>query len=345
MKKIPMILLLALACVGCAVSSGGKQATRSMEQIYKEEGVPVRVRTLATESFSAYLKYPATLKARLESTAAASIPEVVREVRARVGDHVRKDDVIVSFSQDNANYQQARAARDTAEATYARFKTMYESSNISAQDFDNVKVQYAQATSAFKNMDNIINVKAPIEGYVTALNVQVTDNVYPGAPLFTVSNLDAIEAKLYVTTEEARTVRTGQAALIEEDGQPARGTVTQVSLVMDPLHKAFPVTASFANRGFALTSGITADVSLEVYRAPAIVVKQKELVRQIDTWYAFVVNGDTAQRRALKVGHQDGLRFEVLDGLKPGDKLVTEGARSLNDGTKVRVVSTADNPA
>src|SRR5208337_260627 len=247
--------------------------------------------------------------------------------------------------QDNANYQQARAARDTAEATYARFKTMYESSNISAQDFDNVKVQCAQATSAFRNMDNIINVKAPIEGYVTALNVQVTDNVYPGAPLFTVSNLYAIEAKLYVTTEEARTVRTGQAALIEEDGQSAHGTVTQVSMIMDPQRKAFPVTASFANRGFALTSGITADVALEVYRAPAIVVKQKELVRQIDTWYAFVVTGETVQRRALEIGHQDGLRFEVLDGLKPGDKLVTEGAQSLNDGTKVRVVSAADNPA
>jgi RND family efflux transporter MFP subunit len=346
MKRRAMILLLVLTCMGCAVSSrSGTPASRSMEQIYREDGFPVRVRTLATESFSAYLKYPATLKARLESAAAASIPEVVREVHARVGDHVLKDDVIVSFSQDNANYQQARAARDTAEATYARFRTMYESSNISAQDFDNVKVQYAQATSAFKNMDNIINVKAPIDGYVTALNVQVTDNVYPGAPLFTVSNLDAIEAKLYVTTEEARTVRTGQAALIEEDGQSARGTVTQVSLVMDPQRKAFSVTASFANRGFVLTSGITEDVALEVYHAPAIVVKEKELVRQIDTWCAFVVHGDTAQRRALKIGHQDGLRFEVLDGLKPGDKLVTEGAQGLNDGTKVRVVSTADNPA
>ncbi len=347
MKRIAMVLvlLLALACIGCSASSGGgKQASRSMEQIYKEEGVPVRVRTLATESFSAYLKYPSTLKARLESTATASIPEVVREVHARVGDHVHKDDVIVSLSQDNANYQQAKAARDTAEATYARFKTMYESSNVSAQDFDNVKVQYAQAMSAFKTMDDIVNVKAPIDGYVTALNVQITDNVYPGAPLFTVSNLDAIEAKLYVTAEEVHTVRTGQAALIEEDGQATRGTVTQVSMIMDPQRKAFPVTASFANPGFVLTSGITADVALEVYRAPAIVVKQKELVRQTDTWYAFVVNGDVAQRRTLKVGRQDGLRFEVLDGLKAGDQLVTEGAQSLNDGAKVRVVPPADNP-
>ncbi len=345
MKRIPMMMLVALACVGCS-NSGGKQASRSMEQIYKEEGVPVSVRALATESFSAYLKYPATLKARLESTASASVPEVVRQVNARVGDHVRKDDVIVSFSQENANYQQARAARDTAEATYTRFKSMFESSNISPQDFDNVKVQYAQAKAAFKTMDDIINVKAPIDGYVTRMDVQTSDNVYPGAPLFTVSNLDAIEAKLYVTGDEARMVRTGQAALIAEGDQIMRGTVTQVSLIMDPLRKAFPVTASFTNPRFALTSGITADVALEVYHAPAIVVKQKELVRLTDAWYAFVVNGDIAQRRSLKIGRQDGLRFEVLEGLKAGDQLVTEGAQSLSDGARVRVVTAAaNNPA
>ena len=129
MKRIATIALLALACMGCGVHAGsGKQASRSMEQIYKEDGVPVRVRILATKPFSAYLKYPATLKARLESAAVASIPEVVREVHARIGDHVRKGDVIVSLSQDNANYQQAKAARDAAEATYTRFKTMYDSS-------------------------------------------------------------------------------------------------------------------------------------------------------------------------------------------------------------------------
>jgi membrane fusion protein, multidrug efflux system len=346
MKRTRVILVLgvALAGAGCTPGADRTQAPRSMEQIYRDEGVPVSVRALETESFSAYLKYPATLKARLESTASASVAEVVRQVNACIGDAVHKDDVIVSLSQDNANYQQARAARDTAEATYARFKTMFEGSNISPQDFDNIKVQHAQARAAFKTMDDIVNVKAPIDGYVTRMDVQISDNVSPGAPLFTVSNLGAIEAKLFVSGEEARMVRPGQAARIEEDGRSVPGTVTQVSLIMDAQRRAFPVTASFGNPDFALTSGLTADVALEVYRAPAIVVRQKELVREADTWYAFVVSGDVAQRRALRIGRQDGLRFEVLEGLRAGDLLVTEGAQSLNDSTRVRVVASRRNP-
>jgi membrane fusion protein, multidrug efflux system len=341
---ISMFLLLALFLFGGCSASSKKQgpASRSMESIYEENGVPVRLRTVALEPFAAYLKYPATLKARLESAATASLSEVVRKTNAQVGDYARKDEVIVALSGDNANYQQAKAAFETAEATYARYKAMFESSDISPQDFDNVKVQYAQAKAAFKTMDDIVNVKAPIDGYITRLDAQVSDNVYPGAPLFTVSNLDSIDAKLYVANDEARTVKTGQAALIEEGGQAFRGEVTQVSLIMDPQRKAIPVTASFANRGSFLTGGITTDVSLEVYRSSAIVVKQKEILRQNDTYYAFVVEAGIAKRRELKFGRRDGLSYEVLAGLEPGEKLVVEGAQSLGDGVKVRL---ADAPA
>jgi RND family efflux transporter MFP subunit len=341
MKRfIPVLALALLACASCGGSGKGKQAqpARNMEEIYKEEGVPVRVRKIENETFSAYLKYPATLKAKLESSASASVAEVVREVGHQVGDYVRKDEVVVSLSGDNANYQQAKAALDTAEASYARYKAMFESSDISPQDFDNVKVQYAQAKAAFKTMDDIVNVKAPISGYITRLDARVSDNTYPGAPLFTVSNLDAMEAKLYVTGEEARSVRTGQAALIEEEGRSFRGAVTQVSLIMDSQLKAFPVTASFQNPGSFLTSGITTDVALEVYRAQAIVTAQKELVRQNDKYYAYVVADGVAKRRELKLGRRDGLRYEVLSGLEPGEMLVAEGAQSLDDGAKVRVV-------
>ena len=296
------------------------------------------MRTLSNESFSAYLAYPATLKAKLESVASASVADIVRETRKQVGDYVRKDEVVVALSGDNANYQQAKAALDTAEATYARYKSMFENSNISPQDFDNVKVQHAQAKGAFKTMDDIINVKAPIDGYITRLDAQVSDNVSPGSPLFTVSNLDSIEARLYVSDEEVRKVRRGQAALIEEGGHSLRGAVTQVSMIMDGQRKAFPVTASFSNPNSYLTSGITADVSLEVYRAEAIVVRQKELLRQNDKYFAFVAEGGIAKRRELRLGQRDGLRYEVLEGLKPGESLVAEGAQNLSDGVKVKIV-------
>jgi membrane fusion protein, multidrug efflux system len=338
MKRIAFALALSLlALAACSAPGKAKEAraARNMEEIYKQEGIPVRLRSLAKEPFSAYLKYPATLKAKLESSATASVSEVVREVRRQVGDYVQKDEVVVELSRENANYQQARAALDTAEASYARYKSMFDKSDISPQDFDNVKAQYAQAKAGFKTIDDIVNVKAPIAGYVTRLDARISDNTYPGSPLFTVSNLDSIEARLYVTGEEARMARRGQAALIEEGGRSLRGIVTQVSLIMDGQRKAFPVTASFSNPGSYLTSGVTTDVALEVYSSSAIVVSQKELLRQNDKYYAFVGEEGVAKRRELRLGRREGLRYEVLAGLNPGDELVSEGAQSLVDGVKI----------
>lgn len=338
MKRfVPFLALALILGASCSKDKQAQQA-RNMEEIYKSEGVPVRLRKLEPEAFSVRLKYPATLRARFESSASASIAEVVREVRHQVGDYVRKDEVVVALSGDNANYQQARAAFDTAEASYSRYKAMFERSDISPQDFDNVKVQYAQAKAAFKTMDDIVNVKAPISGRVTRLDARVSDNTYPGAPLFTVSNLDEMEAKLYVTADEARMVRTGQAAIIEEGGSELKGAVTQVSLIMDAQRMAFPVTASFPNPASSLTSGVTTDVALEVYRARAIVVGQKEILRQGEKYYAYVAADGVAKRRELGLGRREGLRFEVLSGLEPGEMLVGEGAQGLEDGLKLRVV-------
>jgi membrane fusion protein, multidrug efflux system len=346
MKRFPPILAVALvACVSCGGKGGQQKSARNMEEIYKDEGVPVRLRKLEPESFSAYLKYPATLKAELESSSSASVSEVVREVRRQVGDFVRKGEVVVALSGDNASYQQARAALDTAEASFARYKSMFDKSDISPQDFDNVKVQYAQAKAAFKTIDDIVNLKAPISGYLTRLDVRVSDNTYPGAPLFTVSDLGAIEAKLYVTGEEARMVKPGQAALIEDGGRSVRGTVTQVSLIMDGQRKAFPVTASFPNPASAFTSGITVDVSLAVYGSRAIVVSQKEIVRRNDRYFAFVSDDGMAKRRELRLGRRDGLRYEVLSGLESGDELVAEGAQALDDGVKLRPVAAIETAA
>jgi multidrug efflux pump subunit AcrA (membrane-fusion protein) len=55
--------------------------------------------------------------------------------------------------------------------------------------------------------------------------------------------------------------------------------------------------------------------------------------------FVFVVEGDNAAKRPIKLGFSDGKNVEVLDGVKPGDALVLLGQRSLTNGQPVRVVS------
>ncbi len=337
-KILPAMVIPILVFTSCA----GKKGTtaKSMEQIYSEEGRPVHVRTIQAQPFSVYLKYPADFKARTQSTAYAKISDVVREISVRVGDHVARDQVVLTFSLDDTAYQRAKMSYENAEAAYNRTKTLFAASGVSKQDFDNAQTQYELAREAYRSASEMIHVKAPIDGYISQLNVQTSANVRPGDALFTVTNHDGFEAYFYVSADEIDDIRTGERALIDGKNETIEGRVTEVSLNMDAEKRAFLVKAFFAGKPKTLVSGMSVDVSVEAYRNEnAVKAGQQELVREGDTWVAYVVKTGKAEKRAVSIGREQGLDYEILGGLEPGDILVTDGAQDLYDGEKVRQIS------
>jgi len=343
MAKIVLSLLGTIALLaGCGSKTAGTTEFESMDQIQRDKGVPVVVREIKPVSFSTQLKYPATFRARSESTASAGLSEVVRKLYVTVGDTVEKDQIVLAFSQDNPSYMQAKANVENAEASFKRSTSLFETKGISQQPYDNARTQYEVAKANFKALDDMINVKAPVPGVVTRLNVQLTDNVKSGDALFTVSDLDILEAKIWISASEIGKVRTGQTASVEWLGKTLDGLVTQVSMIMDPDRKAFMVLAVFRNPGHFLTSGITADVAIRTYRNDAaLVVERREVLREGGKYYAFVAKGDTAERRELVVRGEQGLYLEVSSGLQAGDLLISEGGTLVKQGTKIALVKAA----
>jgi membrane fusion protein, multidrug efflux system len=326
--------------VSCSEESTHFKA-KSIEQIYAKEGRPVQVRTVKPETFSAYLKYPADFRARTQSTAYAKLSDVVRNVYVKVGDHVKRDQIVMGFSLDNSAYQQAKLSFENAEAAYNRTTALYAAAGVSRQDFDNTRTQYELAKENFKSVGEMIQIKAPIDGFITQLNVRISSNVNPGDPLFTVSNQDGFEAYFYVGADEIDNIRTGERAVIEGKNETIEGRVTEVSLIMDPVRKAFPVKAFFAGKPKTLVSGMSVDISVEAYRNDqSVIVNQKELVREGDIWVAYIVKDGKAVRKELVTGHEQGLKYEIAGGLTAGDVLVTEGAQNLSDREKVKITET-----
>jgi membrane fusion protein, multidrug efflux system len=310
---------------------------KSIEQIYAQEGRPVQVRTIKPAVFSAYLTYPAEFRARTQSTAYAKISDVVRELYVKVGDKVKRDQVVLSFSIDNSDYQQAKLSFENAEAAYNRTKALFAAAGISRQDFDNTRTQYEISKEAFKSAGEMIQVKAPIDGYITQMNVRTSVNVNPGDPLFTVSNQDGFEAYFFVAADERDDIRTGAHAIIEGKNETIEGRITEASLIMDPVRKAFPVKAFFAGKPKSLVGGMSVDVSVEVYRnEQAVVVQQQELVREGSEWFAFIIQKGHAVKKQLATGREQNLEYEIVSGLTAGDVLVTSGAQELSDGEKIK---------
>ncbi|MDR0302858.1 MAG: efflux RND transporter periplasmic adaptor subunit [Treponema sp.] len=349
MMRKTAFLVLSIALFLAVSCSGNKESAASMEQLHARNGQPVSVRKLQTEDFSVYLKYPALIQASSESTAYAGLNDVVRTISARVGAAVKQGDIIVSFSADNQVLQQATLAHENARGAYNRTSALFRSNDVSRQDYDTVRMQYEISATNLKAANDMVYVKAPISGTLTQLNVRVTENVRPGAPLFTVSNSNAFEARLYVGVDEIEKIQAGARAFIDlargkQEGQTIEGRITQVSLIMDSQRQSFPVTVIFDGTNRRLVSGMNVDISVETYRnEKAIVLARRELVQTETGPAVFVIDDDAAsmqkaRRVAVQTGEEKGLRVEIVGGLSEGDIIVSEGVNQINEETRLNIV-------
>jgi len=344
---ITFLVFLPIFCVNCGGNK--KNEAASMEQLYAENGFPISIRQLETEDFSVFLKYPAVINASSESIARAALDDVVRNISARVGQTVKQGDVIVSFSSDNKTLQQAVLAHENARNAFNRANTLFRSNDISRQDFDSVRMQYELAQTNLKAANDMVYVKAPISGTIAQINVHVTENVRPGMPLFTVSNNNAFEARLYVGVFEIERIKVGARAFIERpknrpESQIIEGRVTQVSMIMDSQKQAFPVTVTVDGSNYRLVSGINIDMLIETYRnEKAIVLSKQEIVPNGIGPAVFITEDPAAQpprvrKVAVQTGEEKGMRIEITGGLNEGDYIVSEGVQSITAESKINIV-------
>lgn len=313
MTKQFIISFIVLVCLfSCASCKKSAEAPKSMEQIYAETGRPVETRVLEPEPFSVSLKFPADYKSRSESTAYAKIGDVVRRVNVKVGDRVKQDGIVLVLSEDNANYLQAKLQVENAQTSFSRMEKLYRESGVSKQDYDNARTQLSIAREALRSIEEMIRIKAPISGTITQLNVQVSSNVQPDTPLFTVSNQNGYETNFYVLPNEISDIHEGARAFIDYGGERFSGHIAEVSMTMDARIRAFPCKAFFdvasEKQSRFLVSGMRVDVTVEAYgNDKAIVLAQSEMTRSGETWSAYVVKDGTAVKRTLTLGRQQGL--------------------------------------
>ena len=330
-----LALIILFACNG-----NGEQA-KSMEQIYKEEGVPVKTKLVQPQLFEKKLNYNAVLTGIEESTVSAKLTDRVEKVLVNIGDYVTKDQVLITFPTDNptAQYQQAKVAYDNAKSSFDRIKNLFDTGGISQQNYDNTRTQYEVAKANFEAVSQMVKVLAPMNGYVTGINVVESENVKKDEQLVTISRTDKLKSKVWISEKEISQVKVGLPALTTWNDQVLHGKVVQVDMAINQNNQAFGAVLEFDNNGNGLYCGVTSEIQIiNKQDAEAIVVNVKNILNSADGDYVFVNMNGQAERRLVVQGERQNLDVEIVKGLNPGDQLVVEGQLLLSDGSKLNII-------
>lgn len=342
MKKVLDLMLIMILMMSFLTSCSEETGeTRSIEQIYKEEGVPVKTRSVTNEEFTVERSYNAVLTGIEESSAYAKVGDKVEKVFVKVGDYVNKDDILLTFPTNNlsARYSQAKVAFDNAKLAYDRIANMYQTGGISKQQLDNAKANFEVAEANWDDAQQTVIVKAPISGYITKVNVRESDNVKKDEELFTISRMDKMKARVWISEKDVREVRRGIPAYALWSGIRINGRVVEVDMALNQMKQAFGAMVEFDNPNKILEFGITVDVFLQTYiKADALVVELKDIIEEENRYYVYIVENGQAVKREIQPGNRYKLKVEVLEGLNPGDELVVEGKMLLKPDAKVRII-------
>ena len=317
--------------------------TRSIAQIHEDEGIPIKIMEIKKQKFAVAIKYNATVSGITESSASALIQDSVEKVFFKVGDFVKQDTIVVKFPSNNpaANYYQAKAAHENAQQAFKRVEQLYKSKGVSRQDYDNAKTGYDVAKANWDNVNKMINVTAPISGYITRLNVRVSENVSAGDHLFTITNYDKLIGQVWIMEKDISKVKTNLNAEATWEGNTISGKVTQIDLSLNPGKQAFGAFIEFDNKEHKIMSGVNADINLFAYENnSAISVEKKYLLTDNDQSYVYILeNQTTPVKRLIKTGWQSGENTEITNGLREGDTIITEGSKFITESTKIRVIT------
>jgi HlyD family secretion protein len=182
-------------------------------------------------------------------------------------------------------------------------------------------------------------VESPLTGVIGKVFVDIGSQVSTQTPVALVVDMDKVEIDLEIPEKYIPLISLGQEARVRVDAYPDeefKGTVTRISPVVDVATRTASTAILIDNPAHKLNSGMFAKVSLIIreHKNAPVILKEALIGKEPDL-YVYVVEGDKAALKAIKVGIRQGPYYEVTEGLKEGDLVVIMGQQRLRDGAVV----------
>jgi HlyD family secretion protein len=184
-------------------------------------------------------------------------------------------------------------------------------------------------------------IRSPIDGVVTDRPLYPGEMASAGTPLMTVMNISHVVARAHIAPQQAFLLRVGgPATILLGGGEPgASGRVSVVSPALDPSSTTVQVWVDAPNFRDRLKPGATVTLSMVARTVKnALVAPSEAILTAPDGSTSVMVVGPDghAHQRNVKTGIHEGDEVQILSGLQPGERIVSEGAYGLPDGTKVK---------
>ncbi|MDD4778941.1 MAG: efflux RND transporter periplasmic adaptor subunit [Fermentimonas sp.] len=346
MKKHLTLLLTIILLVN--VTGCSKDETVLTEQIRA-----VKVQKVQISERPVKLNYVGTLDAKRIIEYSFKNGGQIGRVFVNEGDQVNQGDKLLELNKTDIAFQVSSArlnmikAEDShtiLQSNLSRMSELYDEDAISKSQYEQVKLEadiaennVLQAKNNYEyqlSLERDATIYAEQDGMVVSIMSEEKERVNQSAPVIAVRSIEEV-VYIGIPQQDLVNIQIGAKAEIDIDGQKTEGIITNLADVPDQYTRTYKAEVTVQGHDYRI--GSIAKAAIDIGQESGIWIPITTVLSDGGEDYVYTVKDSRAFKRIIDILKQSENKI-LVKGLNPGESVATSGMKSLEDGTRVKIV-------
>lgn len=303
--------------------------------------------------FNHYIELQGNVTTKENIVVNAEHSGTLQKVFVTEGQKVNKGQVLAKIDDGGLEAQlaQLKAQSNLAKTTFERQKRLWDQNIGSEMQFLQAETQYESNKNAVAQLEKQLSkavVIAPFNGTIENISSEQGSNISVGTPILRIVSLNDMYIETEVPEKYLPSIEKGTEvkAIFPVLGEKVDTEIRQVSNYINPSNRTFKIEIDVPNQDHKIKPNLTAKVIINDYTNDSTYLVPQSIITENSDGqqYLYVASnvqedGEAEVHQAIvKTGKTQGSLVEILEGIKTGDLLIKEGARSVQEGQKVKIL-------
>ena len=304
--------------------------------------------------FNTYIEAQANLKTRKNVLILPEFQGTLEKVFVSEGQKVKKGQLLAEINDSGLNeqYEQMVIQAEFAKENFERTQRLWDNNIGSEMQYLKSKTDYEASKKMVDQMKDRLSktkIYAPFDGEIDEIISNVGSNLIPGvSQILRLVNLDIIYAESFVSEKYISFIGEGTEAIVQIPllNMDYRSSVNQTGNFINPSNRTFRIEVPVENFDNRIKQNLDAKIKINIYKKDDAIVIPLRIVREdaLGKNFVYVMSEDNkdgvylTSKKFIKLGNKSEDKVEVTEGLDPGEIVVLEGAYSVEDSQRVKLI-------
>ena len=304
--------------------------------------------------FNTYIEAQANLKTRKNVLILPEFQGTLEKVFVSEGQKVKKGQLLAEINDSGLNeqYEQMVIQAEFAKENFERTQRLWDNNIGSEMQYLKSKTDYEASKKMVDQMKDRLSktkIYAPFDGEIDEIISNVGSNLIPGvSQILRLVNLDIIYAESFVSEKYISFIGEGTEAIVQIPllNMEYTSSVNQTGNFINPSNRTFRIEVPVENFDNRIKQNLDAKIKINIYKKDDAIVIPLRIVREdaLGKNFVYVMSEDNKEgvyltsKQFITLGNKSEDKVEVTEGLALGDIVVLEGAYSVEDSQRVKLI-------